>query len=337
MRSKKFYSSLAVGALTVLTLAGCSGVATTSSSTNAAPAYPTRPIQLVVPFAPGGGTDLVSRAAAAYLGQKWGKTINVVNKPGAGGATGTEAALTAAPDGYTVLADNGSSTEALLSGANKPPFTLKDLNLVGTVVNQPFVFLVKSGSQFKTMQELDAWVKANPGQLTFGSTGLSSVQTYTVIQWLQAIGVDYSKVHLVPNNGASDLLPQIAGGHVVLGVQDVTGAATLVKAGQLTPLAVTSTTPSPLFPNVPTLAQSGVNGVVSTFWSGIALPSGAPKSVAQKWGSAMDSMLKDPAFLAKLETLNAQGKYLNTTEFTALVNNNLTTYTQLVKQYNLGQ
>jgi tripartite-type tricarboxylate transporter receptor subunit TctC len=333
MRIKKFYSSLAVGALTVLALAGCSGA--TGSSTNAA-AYPTRPIQLIVPFAPGGGTDLVSRAIAAYLGQKWGKTINVVNKPGAGGATGTEAALTATPDGYTVLADNGSSTEALLSGANKPPFTLKNLDLVGTVVDQPFVFLVKSGSQFKTMQDLDAWVKANPGQLTFGSTGISSVQTYTVIQWLQSIGVDYSKVHLVPDNGASDLLPQIAGGHVVLGVQDVTGAATLVKAGQLTPLAVTSATRSPLFPNVPTLAQSGVNGVVSSFWSGIALPSGAPKSVSQKWGSAMDSMLKDPAFLAKLKTLNAQGKYLNTTEFTALVNNNFTTYTQLVKKYNLG-
>jgi tripartite-type tricarboxylate transporter receptor subunit TctC len=332
MRIKKFYSSLA--AFAVLALAGCSGA--TGSSTNAA-AYPTRPIQLIVPFAPGGGTDLVSRAAAAYLGQKWGQTINVVNKPGAGGATGTAAALTAAPDGYTVLADNGSSTEALLSGANKPPFTLKKLDLVGTLVNQPFVFLVKSGSQFKTMQELDAWVKANPGKLTFGSTGLSSVQTYTVIQWLQAIGVDYTKVHLVPDNGASDLLPQIAGGHVVLGVQDVTGASSLVKAGQLTPLAVTSATPSPLFPNVPTLAQAGVKGVVSSFWSGIALPSGAPKSVAQKWGSAIASMLKDPAFLAKLKTLNAQGQYLNTTEFTALVNNNLTTYTQLVKQYHLGQ
>ncbi|MDQ1580583.1 MAG: hypothetical protein QOD05_1358 [Microbacteriaceae bacterium] len=337
MRSKKFYSSLAVGALAVLALAGCSGVANASSTANAAPAYPTRPIQLVVPFAPGGGTDLVSRAVAAYLGQKWGKTINVINKPGAGGATGTESVLTASPDGYTVLADNGSSTEALLSGANKPPFTLKDLNLVGTVVNQPFVFLVKSGGQFKTMQDLDAWVKANPGQLTFGSTGLSSVQTYTVIEWLQSIGVDYSKVHMVPNNGASDLLPQIAGGHVVLGVQDVTGAAGLVKAGQLTPLAVTSTTRSPLFPNVPTLAQSGVKNVVSSFWSGVALPSGAPASVAQKWGSAMASMLKDPAFTAKLKTLNAQGQYLDSAQFTALVKNNLATYTQLVKQYKLGQ
>jgi tripartite-type tricarboxylate transporter receptor subunit TctC len=163
------------------------------------------------------------------------------------------------------------------------------------------------------------------------------VQTYTVIEWLQALGVDYSKVHLVPNNGASDLLPQIAGGHVLLGVQDATGASGLVKAGQLTALAVTSTTRSPLFPKVPTLAQAGVKNVVSSFWSGFALPSGAPASVEQKWASAMDSMLKDPAFLAQLKTLNAQGQYLDSAQFTALVTNNLKTYTQLVKKYNLGQ
>jgi tripartite-type tricarboxylate transporter receptor subunit TctC len=335
MRSKKLYSSLAAGALVALALTGCTATATTNSAATTAISYPTRPIQLVVPFGAGGGTDLVSRAAAAYLGKKWGETINVVDKPGAGGATGTESVLTAAPDGYTVLADNGSSTEALLSGANKPPFTLSNLHLVGTIVNEPFVFLVKSG-QFSTMKQLDTWVKANPGKLSFGTTGVNSAQTYIVIQWLKSIGVTYSQVHLVPNNGASDLFPQLAGGHVVLGVQDATGASPMVKSGQVTALAVTSTVQSPLFPKVPTLAQAGVNGVTSSFWSGISLPSGVPQSIVQKWGSGMASMLKDPTFLAKLKTLNAQGGYLDSAQFTALVKSNLSTYTTIVKQNHLG-
>jgi tripartite-type tricarboxylate transporter receptor subunit TctC len=337
MKKARIGIMLAAAVLAVSVISGC-GASSSNGSTaapKADPKYPTKPIQLVVPFGAGGGTDLVSRAVAEYLTKEWGQTVNVVNKPGAGGATGTQEVLKGTADGYTALAHNGSSTEALLAGNSNLPFKIEDFKFVGTVVDQPFAYIVKGDSPFTSMKDFDDWVKQNPDKLTFGSTGITSVQTFSVIQWLDSIGVDYSKVHLVPNNGAGELLPQIAGGHVVLAVQDVTGAANLVKAGKLKILGVTSQNRSPLFPDVPTLDEQGVKGVSTHFWSGISVPSGTPDYIVSKWQSSIDKMLKDPAFLDKLKTLNAQGKYLNSADFANMVKSDMAAYVNIVKQKGL--
>jgi tripartite-type tricarboxylate transporter receptor subunit TctC len=294
--------------------------------------YPSRAIQLIVPFTAGGGTDLASRAVATYLSTKWGRPINVVNVPGAEGAIGTAQVLKGRADGYTILANNGSSTDALLAGNKNISFSVNDYRFVATVVEEPFVFLVKADSPFKNMNDLDDWVKQNPEKLTFGTTGPTSIQTISVIQWLDSIGVDYSKVHLVPVNGGGELLPMIAGGHVILGVQDVTGAAGLTKAGQLKMLAVTGLERSTLFPDVPTLAEQGVNGVTTHFWSGFSFPVGISDAVVQKWESEIKDMLNDPQFQQKLKLINAQGKFVDSPTLASTVRQDVSTYTQLLSK-----
>jgi putative tricarboxylic transport membrane protein len=316
----------------LLGLAGFDALVADAAAASDASNYPSRAIQLIVPFTAGGGTDLASRAVATYLSNKWGRPINVVNVPGAGGAIGTAQVLKGKADGYTILANNGSSTDALLAGNTSLSFSVNDYRFVATVVNEPFVFLVKADSPFKSMKDLDDWVRQNPEKLTFGTTGPTSIQTISVIQWLDSIGVDYSKTHLVPVNGGGELLPMVAGGHVILGVQDVTGAAGLIKAGQLKILAVTGLERSTLFPDVPTLAEQGVNGVTTHFWSGFSFAVGISDAVVQKWESAIKEMLDDPQFQQKLKLLNAQGKFMDSPTLESTVKQDVSTYTQLLSK-----
>ncbi|MEA2916923.1 MAG: putative tricarboxylic transport rane protein [Bradyrhizobium sp.] len=318
--------------MALLGLAGFDALVADAAAASDASNYPSRAIQLIVPFTAGGGTDLASRAVATYLSNKWGRPINVVNVPGAGGAIGTAQVLKGKADGYTILANNGSSTDALLAGNTNLSFSVNDYRFVATVVNEPFVFLVKADSPFKDMKDLDEWVRQNPEKLTFGTTGPTSIQTISVIQWLDSIGVDYSKAHLVPVNGGGELLPMVAGGHVILGVQDVTGAAGLTKAGQLKILAVTGLERSTLFPDVPTLAEQGVNGVTTHFWSGFSFAVGISDAVVQKWESAIKEMLDDPQFQQKLKLLNAQGKFMDSPTLESTVKQDVSTYTQLLSK-----
>ena len=330
MKSRNVARVVIVVAL--LGLAGYDALVADAAAASDASNYPSRAIQLIVPFTAGGGTDLASRAVATYLSNKWGRPINVVNVPGAGGAIGTAQVLKGKADGYTILANNGSSTDALLAGNTNLSFSVNDYRFVATVVDEPFVFLVKADSLFKSMKDLDEWVRQNPEKLTFGTTGPTSIQTISVIQWLDSIGVDYSKAHLVPVNGGGELLPMAAGGHVILGVQDVTGAAGLTKAGQLKILAVTGLERSTLFPDVPTLAEQGVNGVTTHFWSGFSFPVGISDAVVQKWESAIKDMLNDPQFQQKLKLLNAQGKFMDSPTLESTVKQDVSTYTQLLSK-----
>jgi tripartite-type tricarboxylate transporter receptor subunit TctC len=330
MKSRNVARVVIVVAL--LGLAGYDALVADAAAASDASNYPSRAIQLIVPFTAGGGTDLASRAVATYLSNKWGRPINVVNVPGAGGAIGTAQVLKGKADGYTILANNGSSTDALLAGNTNLSFSVNDYRFVATVVDEPFVFLVKADSLFKSMKDLDEWVRQNPEKLTFGTTGPTSIQTISVIQWLDSIGVDYSKAHLVPVNGGGELLPMVAGGHVILGVQDVTGAAGLTKAGQLKILAVTGLERSTLFPDVPTLAEQGVNGVTTHFWSGFSFPVGISDAVVQKWESAIKDMLNDPQFQQKLKLLNAQGKFMDSPTLASTVQQDVSTYTQLLSK-----
>jgi tripartite-type tricarboxylate transporter receptor subunit TctC len=333
--TKKMKSRNVARAAIVVALLGLAGLVADAAAASDASNYPSRAIQLIVPFTAGGGTDLAARAVATYLGNKWGRPINVVNVPGAGGAIGTAQVLKGKADGYTILANNGSSTDALLAGNTNLSFSISDFRFVATVVDQPFVFLVKADSPFKSMKDLDEWVRQNPEKLTFGTTGPTSIQTISVIQWLDSIGVDYSKAHLVPINGGGELLPMVAGGHVMLGVQDVTGAAGLTKAGQLKILAVTGSERSTLFPDVPTMAEQGVNGVTTHFWSGFSFPVGIPDAVLHKWESEIKDMLNDPQFQQKLKLISAQGKFMDSPTLESLVKKDMSTYTQLLSKKSL--
>ncbi len=279
--------------------------------------YPTKPIEIVIPFAAGGGTDLSARAMADYLSKEWGQSVNVVNKPGAGGATATVEVLSnGSKDGYSILTQSVSAVSALYAGNPDLPFKMEDLRYIARLAVDPLAYVVKADAPWKDLKEFSEWVKQNPDQLTFASNGKTAIATFGVIQWMDAIGADFSKAKLVATNGSGDALPKVAGGHIVLGVQGVSEAANLVKAGKLKILGIAAKERSPYFPDVPTLEEQGISGITVTQWYGISAPAAIPDAVVKKWESTVEKMLKDEAFLEKFKSISVQPGFLNSADFT---------------------
>jgi tripartite-type tricarboxylate transporter receptor subunit TctC len=320
MRSKL---ALATAMALALVLTGCAG------SNKGAAKYPTKQIEYVVPFAAGGGTDLVARAVADYLSKEFSQPVTVVNKPGGGGATGAQAALKqAAADGYTVLANNVSSVSMLSAGLTNPPVKIEDHNFVARVVKDPLAFAVKSDAPWKDLKEFNEWVKKNPDQLTWTSVGPAGISAFAVAEWLDAIGVDFKKTRMVTTTGAADSMPKVAGGHAVLAVHSIAEVHSMVSSGKVKLLAVQSEKRSPYFPNVPTVTEQGIK-MTAEWWTGISLPVGVPEHVVKKWDEATAKMAKDQAFLDKLKNINVEGSYLNSVDFAKSVNDETKYFTEL--------
>ena len=196
MKRRAWRAALATLLLVPLALAGCSTGSGGGSGGggSAADGYPKKAIEYVVPFAPGGGVDLVARAVSEYVSKEWGVPVNVVNKTGGGGAVGAEYALKQAKkDGYTVLGDNVSSTSMLVSGMKNPPVALEDRQLTSRIVLDPIAFAVKADAPWKDLKELTDWVKANPDQLTWTSVGPAGTSAFGVADWLNAVDTTMSR------------------------------------------------------------------------------------------------------------------------------------------------
>jgi len=179
--------------------------------------YPSKPIEIVVPFTPGGGTDLIARLLGDYMGKKWGQPILVANKPGGGGIIGARAALKdSRPDGYTVLIDIHTTSSMYIGAWKTPQLTLADRKYAARIVRDPMVFAVKADAQWKSFKELSDWVKAHPAELIWSSVGPSGPSRYTAFDWFTQIGVDPSKTKMVITEGAADSLTKLAGGHVLV-------------------------------------------------------------------------------------------------------------------------
>ncbi|WP_248930760.1 tripartite tricarboxylate transporter substrate binding protein [Paenibacillus hamazuiensis] len=341
MKKKGFVSLLAVALLTVTMLSGCAAPAAKGSAGNAAaakkedPKYPTKPIDYVVSFGAGGGNDIIARAVAEYLSKEWGQPINVVNKAGAGGAIGVNEALKhSKPDGYTVLGTSVTNTSTLLAGTVTLPFTIADFQFVSKVVEDPLAFIVKEDAPWKDFKEFSDWAKNNTDQLTYATPGPSGIATFAISEWLDLIGADFSKARMITTVGASESMPKIAGGHITVGVLSVSEAATMVKAGKAKMLAVVSGKRSQYFPDVPTADESGIKMTVK-WWTGVAVPVGTPDSIVKKWDEAIAKMSKDPAFLEKLKSINAESSYLSTAEVTKMVKEETEKYVEVATKKGL--
>lgn len=314
---------------------GGSTPAATIAATAAATAqpkvnYPTKGIEYVVPFSAGGGVDLVARTVADALSKEWGQPITVVNKPGAGGATGAQYALKqASNDGYTVLADNVSNTTMLAGGFKEPPVSMDDHVFAARIVKDAAAFVVSADAPWKDFKEFSEWVKANPDKLTWTSVGPAGFSSFVVAEWLNGIKADFSKTRMVTTKGASESLPIVAGGNAVLAVHTVNEVYTLVKAGKLKVLAIQAPSRSPYFPDVPTVAEQGVPNLTAVWWTGISFPKGTPAAVIQKWQDALAKLSKDPAFLEKLKNIQLEPAYASGQEFTDFLNKETSYYTEL--------
>ena len=317
MNKKSLAFLLVLVLMVALAAAGCSSKP--SEVKKEEPKYPTKQVDLIVTFAPGGGNDLVGRAIGEYLTKEWGQPVNVINKPGGGGAIGVQEALKKSkPDGYTALVAGVTNSSALLAGNKGLPFTMDDFKWVSKTVEDPLAILVKADAPWKDLKEFAEWAKNNSDQLSYGTPGPSGIATYATAEFLDAIGADFSKARMITTTGGADTLPKVAGGHITMCFLSVSEASSMVKAGKVRFLAVTSPKRSQFFPDVPTAEEMGVKNLGVKWWLGIAMPAGTPDSIVKKWDDAIAKMSKAPAFLAKLKTFNAESSYMNSADVNKL-------------------
>lgn len=263
-----------------------------------AQAWPAKPVTLLVPFPPGGSTDMIARTLGAKLPERLGGTFIVDNKPGAGGTLGTAAVKRAAPDGYTILVSSlGPFVIAphLLKNPGYDP--LKDFDYLTVAVQAPNVLAVPAGSPHKTLADVLAYQKANPGKMTFASAGNGTSDHLTAELFWQETKTQ--GLH-VPYKGGAPAMTDLLGGQVDATFMNINTGLPNIKSGKLRALAITSAKRSPLLPDVPTMDELGFKGVTVYSWQGFAAPKGLPADIRTKLQAGLVAGLNDPQVKPKL-------------------------------------
>jgi tripartite-type tricarboxylate transporter receptor subunit TctC len=266
--------------------------------------YPAKPIHLIVPFPPGGGNDTVARAIATQAGPALGQPIVVDNRPGAGGIVGAEAAAKAPPDGYTLfLGGVGSHAVNPNLHAKLPYDAVKDFAPITLVASAPSVLVVNPSLPARSVAELTAYARANPGKLNYASNGNGSSAQLAAVLYETMAGV--KMVH-VPYKGLAPALNDLLGGQVQLMFNSILGVIPLIQAGRLRALAVTSRKRSALLPEVPTLAESGLAGYEAGSWYGILAPAGTPRAIVERLHAEIVAAVKAPEVSQRLAAEGAE-------------------------------
>jgi len=254
-----------------------------------AQAYPAKPIRLIVPFPPGGGTDITARTIANKLSESVKWTFVVENKPGAGGNLGVEQAVKSPADGYTLVIGQTSNLAINPTLYAKLPYDpLKDLSPVALIVSAPVVLVVAASSRYASLGDLLAAAKTDPGGVTFASPGNGTVSHLTGELLQRAAGV---KLTHVPYKGASQALTDTLGGQVQSFMSSVPSALSQIRAGRLRAIAVTSAKRAQELPDVPTIAESGYRGFEASTWYGLLAPAGTPMTVVARLNVEVNRLL----------------------------------------------
>ncbi len=254
-----------------------------------AQSFPSRPITLVIPFAPGGSTSIVGRGIADKMSELLGEKVVVDNRPGAGGTVGTKAVAKSEPDGYTlVLGYTGTLAigPSLYKNVGYDP--RKDFAPIGLIGNAPNSLVVHPSFPAKTVAELIAYAKANPGKVNFGSAGAGTASHITGEYFARSAGI--TLVH-IPYKGTGPALTDLLGGHIPMAFAPIPASHPNVSAGKLRALAVTSATRSGLLPDVPTMAEAGLSDFDASLYYGLAAPAGTPRPVIDKLNKVLREAL----------------------------------------------
>jgi tripartite-type tricarboxylate transporter receptor subunit TctC len=255
--------------------------------------YPERVVRIVVPFAPGGGTDVVARTLAHDMERDLGKSVIIENKPGAGTIVGTQAVAVSNADGYTLLMGTFANAVNPSLNAKLPYDPHKDFAPVALIARSFNIVVVNPKSQVRSIADLIAAAKANPGKMTFGTFGAG-----TSAHLAGELFKDMAKVNLtaVPYKGAAPGITDLIGGQIDVMFTTVASAASLVESGQLRAIAVTSAERSPAFPQLPTVAEAGVPGYAAESWYGLFAPAGTPRDVIDRLNKSAATAVQSEAF-----------------------------------------
>jgi tripartite-type tricarboxylate transporter receptor subunit TctC len=314
---------------TVALAAVAAALAAFPGASAAADAFPSHPVKLVVPFPPGGPLDIVGREIAQKLGEAWGQSVIVENKPGAGGNIGADYVAKSAPDGYTVVMGALSTHAVNPTLYQKMPYdAVKDFAPITMVAITPNVLVVSASSPYRSVQDLAAAAKANPGKLAFGSGSIGSAGHLAGELFKIKTGTDITHV---PYKGAAPATQALLAGDIAFIFDNLASAMAQVKAGKERALAVTTAKRSPLAPDVPTMAEAGVPGFDISTWFGLLAPAGTPPDVIAKWNGAVVKILESPDMKARLTAQGAEPAPMTPTQFATFIAAEVTKYAAIIK------
>jgi tripartite-type tricarboxylate transporter receptor subunit TctC len=312
-------------------IAGCAGVAFAMlSSLAAAQSWPNKPIRYIVPFAAGGTTDILARTISEKLTVALGQPVIVENKPGAGGGVGAAEVAKAPPDGYTIMGGT-ISTHAINATlySSLPYDPVKDFVAITLIARVPNMLVVNNDIPAKNVAELIALMKANPGKWNFASSGNGTSQHLSGELFK---GMANVQMQHIPYKGSPPALTDVMGGQVSMTFDNITTAWTLAKAGKLKALAVTTAKRSPIAPDVPTLAESGLPGYEIGSWQGVFGPAGIPPEIVKRLNTEIVKIINAPDVQKKLVELGAEPVANSPEEFAAFVKTEVVKWGDVVKK-----
>jgi len=314
----------------VTLLGGAAAWSVAARAEDSAAGYPNRPITLVVPYAAGGGNDVLARAVAEPMGKTLGQSLVVENHGGAGGSIGTRLVAKAAPDGYT-LGLGGTGTLAIdpTLYANVGYDPRKDFAPVGLIATSPLIILVNPSVPAHNVQELIALAKAQPGKLSYASAGRGSGIHLGTVLFAEMAGIQLTHV---PYRGSGPALTDLLGGHVQIYFSSLPPAIGLVKDGKLRALGVTALKRSAVFPDIPTVAEQGLPGFEAVLHYGIVAPAGTPRPIVDKLNAALRGALTDDKVKKHIATEGAEPLPTTPDEYAADIDREETKWSALVKK-----
>ena len=297
-----------------------------------AQSFPNKPVKFIVTYPPGGSSDLMARIMGQKLGDLWGQPIVIESKPGAAGSIGMEFAARQAADGYTFVIGNlgPAGVNPLLS---KVPYNMsKDFIAVSLTATGPNILVVPANSPFKNLNELLEAVRVKPGTLSFGTSGPGSMSHLASEMIMRQAKV---KMVGVPYKGGGQAVNDVLAGHLNLIVSDALPVAQFIKTGKLRALAITSEKRSRTWPDIPTFAEAGLNGLVAENWWGIFLPAGTPKEVVDAYHNGLVKIMADPDLKERFTGLGVDAMASTQDEFKAFLAAETAKYSKLIADNNI--
>jgi len=284
--------------------------------------YPAKPVTVIVPWSVGGSTDMVARVGAKILSDKWGVSVNVTAKPGGKGIPGTVEALSAAPNGYTLLADADGSNAVPAAWGKGVPFKIEDRTYIAKIAEFPWVFAIRAGLPWKSLDDVAAAIKANPDRIKWGWLGGTAGADGPVGQLRDALkkrGIDVSKVKMVTYPGGVDLINAIAGGHVDIGSASTTSVGPMFSAGKIKLIAITGNRRYEAYPDLKTTMEQGWKTVTFQGHVGFAGPKGLPPEIVKAIEDAIKASIDTPEIKKELAKIGAFPAFAGSQDFRTYV------------------
>lgn len=293
-----------------------------------AQAYPSKAVHMIISFPPGSATDIVGRVVAQKLSEYWGQPVLAENRGGAGGTIAAGIVAKAAPDGYTLLIDSSGHAASPAMYAKLSYDTLKDFVDIAPFAGQPNVLVALPSSKTKTVADLLAEAKANPGKINFASAGIGSGTHLNLEKFKLVTGVDVTHI---PYKGTQEVVTDLLGGRVEYYFGPISAVLSNINDGKLRAIAVSSAKRSSSLPNVPTIAESGVPGFEFTLWFGLWGPAGVPANIVDKISKDVNRALADPGVRERLAKLGNDPMDMTPAQFTQFVHQEVADYARVIK------